>query len=109
MGTKASKTVALLHRFQHILLRHTLITIYRAFICPYPDYGDILYNKGFNSSFHQKIESIQYNAFLAIVGVAQEKNFIKSWVWNHCNIDNGLKNYFNFIKYIRSHLTIFSN
>ena len=52
MGTKASKTVALLPKFQHILLRHALITIYRAFICPYMDYGDIFYNKGFNSSFH---------------------------------------------------------
>ena len=110
MGTKAREPKQwepLLHELQHILLRHTLITIYKAFICPYLDYGDILYDKALNASFHQKIESIQYNACLTITdavrGSSREK-FIKSWIWNHSNIDSGIKNYFNFIKYImRSH------
>ena len=68
MGAKVSRTIALLRKLQHVLLRQTLITIYKSFVRPYLDYGDILYDKVFNESFHQKIESIQYNACLAIAG-----------------------------------------
>ena len=32
------------------------------------DYGDILYDQAYNISFHHKLESIQYNACLAITG-----------------------------------------
>ena len=68
MGAKVSRTIALLRKLQHVLPRQALITIYKSFNCPYLDYRDILYNKAFNESFHQKIESIQYNACLAITG-----------------------------------------
>ena len=68
MGAKVSRSIALLRKFQHGLPRQVLITIYKSFIRPYLDYGDILYDKAFNESFHQKIESIQYNACLAITG-----------------------------------------
>ena len=68
MRAKVSRTIALLRKLQHVLPRHALITIYKYFIRPYLDYGDILYYKAFNESFHQKIESIQYNASLAITG-----------------------------------------
>ena len=66
MGAKVSRTIALLRKLQHVLPRQALITIYKSFIRPYLDYGDILYDKAFNESFHQKIEPIQYNACLAI-------------------------------------------
>ena len=32
------------------------------------DCGDILYEQAFNSSFHDRLESVQYNACLAITG-----------------------------------------
>ena len=32
------------------------------------DYGDITRDRAYNTSFHQNIESIQYNALLKIVG-----------------------------------------
>ena len=35
-----------------------LITIYKAFNRPYLNYGDNFYDKAFNASFHQKMESI---------------------------------------------------
>ena len=66
MGAKVSRTIALLRKLQLILPRHTLSTFSKSFIRPYLDYGDIFYNKPFNASFNQKIESIQYNACLAI-------------------------------------------
>ena len=37
------------------------------FIRPYLDYGDIIYEQAFNSSFHEK-QSIEYNVSLAITG-----------------------------------------
>ena len=65
---KISKTVALLRKFQGILPRTSLITIYKLFARPRLDYGDIIYDQKFNESFHQRIESIQYNAAIAITG-----------------------------------------
>ena len=35
---------------------------------PHPDYGDITYDQTFNESFHQMIESLQYNAAITITG-----------------------------------------
>ena len=57
-----------------MLPRQALATIYKAFIRPQLDYGDILYDKTFNNSFHAKIESIQYNASLAITGAIRGKS-----------------------------------
>ena len=58
MGAKVSRTIALLRKLQHVLPRQALITIYKSFIRQYLDCGDIFYDKAFNESFHQKIESI---------------------------------------------------
>ena len=74
---KISKTVGLLRKFQGILPRTSLITIYKLFARPHLDYGDIIYDQTFNESFHQRIESIQYNAAIAITvairGTSSEK------------------------------------
>ena len=35
---------------------------------PHLDYGDIIYDEAYNETFHQKLESIQYNACLALPG-----------------------------------------
>ena len=71
---KVNKTVALLRKFQNIL---PLLTIYKCFVRTHLDYGDIIYDEAFNNSFHQKIESLQYNAALAITsairGTSREK------------------------------------
>ena len=65
---KISKTIGLLRKLHNFLPRVALITIYKAFIRPLPDYGDILYDQAYNMYFHQKLEFIQYNACLAITG-----------------------------------------
>ena len=51
-----------------MLSRQALVTICKAFVRPHLDYGDVLYDQAFNNSFHTKMESIQYNACLAITG-----------------------------------------
>ena len=61
-----NKLVALLRKLQTIPPRQTLLTIYKAFIRSHLDYGDTIHGQGYNDSFHQKLESIQYNAALAI-------------------------------------------
>ena len=74
---KVSKTIGLLHKLQKILPRPPLITIYKSLIRTHLDYGDIIYDQAYNVSFHQKLESIHYNATLtiagAITGTSREK------------------------------------
>ena len=47
-----------------------ILTIYKAFIRPYLDYADIIYEKPDNESFKDWFKKVQYNASLAItVGI----------------------------------------
>ena len=74
---KVNKTIGLLRKLQDTLPRTSLITIFKSFIRPHLDYGDIIYDRAYNTSFHQNIESIQYNAALAITGaVSIEKTLV---------------------------------
>ena len=63
---KTNKTIGLLRKLFNLLPRQALVTIYKAFIRPHLDNGDVLYDQVFNHSFHEKIEPIHYNACLAI-------------------------------------------
>ena len=65
---KVKKTIGLLRQFQEILSRQSLITIYKWFIRPHLDYGDIVYDRAFSESFHKYLESTQFNAAVAITG-----------------------------------------
>ena len=56
--SKISNTIGLLGKLQKILTRAPLITIYKSFTRPHYDYGDIIYEKAYNSSFHQNVEKI---------------------------------------------------
>ena len=60
------KTLDLLRKLQNLLPRSALITIYKSFVRPQLDYGDILYDQDYNVPFHKKLESNKYNACLAI-------------------------------------------
>ena len=51
-----------------MLPREALLTIYKSFICPHFDYGDVIYDQSYNDSFHAKLESYQYKAALAMTG-----------------------------------------
>ena len=61
-----NKTVVLLRRIHNILPRSAFPAIWRCFVRVHLDYSDIIYDKAFDNSFHHKIESLQYNADLAI-------------------------------------------
>ena len=66
--SKENKTIGLLRKLQAFLPRQSLVTVYKAFIRPNLDYGDIIYDQTYNDSFHQNMESVQHNAALAITG-----------------------------------------
>ena len=66
--SKISKTIGLLRKLQKILTRAPLLAIYKSFIRPHLYYGDIIYDKAYNSSFHQNLEKSQYNSGLTIAG-----------------------------------------
>ena len=68
MFQKINKTIGLLRKLQTLLPRAPLITIYKSFIRLHLDYGDMIYDQTFNMSLQQKMETIQYNAALAITG-----------------------------------------
>ena len=76
--------------------------MYKAFVRPHLDYGDIIYDEAYNETFHQKPESIQYNACLALSGAIrdrQEKNFTMNQAWNPSNVDVGTGNFAYFIRF----------
>ena len=75
--SKVNKTIGLLLKLQAFLGCQSFVTAYKAFIRPHLNYEDITYDQTYNESFYQKMESIQYNAALAITsairGTSREK------------------------------------
>ena len=43
-----------------------MLTINKSFLRSHMDYGDVIYDRAFNESFQNKLDSIQYKAVLAI-------------------------------------------
>ena len=50
------------------LPHNALLTIYKSFIRPHLDYGDIQYGNPNNENFRGKLEKVQYRACLVITG-----------------------------------------
>ena len=63
-----NKGIGMLKKLSNYLPRHSLVTLYKAFIWPHLDYADIIYDKPNNMNICYKIESLRYNAALAIAG-----------------------------------------
>ena len=74
---KVTKSINLLRKLNLTLPCSSLLIIYKSFIRPRLDYGDIVYDQPNNSYLSEKIESLQYNAALAITsaikGSSREK------------------------------------
>ena len=77
--SKVNKTIRIIRKLQNVLPLSALLTIHKSFIRSHLDYIDIIYDKAFNESFHAKLESLQYNAALAMTGAIRgsstEKNY----------------------------------
>ena len=79
---KTTKCIGILRKLRFFIPRHSLITIYKSFIRSQLDYADVIYDKPSNESFLTRIESIQYNAALAITGTVRcikRKTISRTW------------------------------
>ena len=69
--------IALLKKLRYSIPRKPLLSIYKTFLRPHLDYCDVIYDKPRNEKFIDTLESIQYNATLAITvaikGTSKEK------------------------------------
>ena len=65
---KANKGINVIRKMNLSLPRCSLLTIYKSFVRPHLDYGDVIYDQPNNSSLSDKIESVQCNDVLAITG-----------------------------------------
>ena len=65
---KTRKIIGLIKKLQPVIPRAALLTIYKTFLRPHLDYGDVIYDRAFSESFQKKLESVQYNAALAVTG-----------------------------------------
>ena len=62
----ANKGIGLITRLRKYLSYKSLLCVYKSFVRPHLDYCDIIFDNPTNDSFTQKLESVQYNACLAI-------------------------------------------
>ena len=62
--TKTRKMIGLIRKLQPIIPRSALLTIYKSFLRPHLDYRDVIY----------KLESVQYNAAIAITGAIRSSS-----------------------------------
>ena len=69
--SKTNKWHKIIHLSIH-LPREASLKIYKLFVRPNLDYGDIMFDKPNNESFKRRIESIHYKACIAITGAIQE-------------------------------------
>ena len=75
--TKAMKRTGVSKRLSKMPSRQSLITIYKSFVRPHLGYGHTLHDQPNNKSLYQKIETVQYNAALAITGAIKGTSKIK--------------------------------
>ena len=104
--TNVRKTNGLLGKLNSILSRAALMTVFKAFVRPYLDYGDVLYDQAFNTAFldrHVGVHSVQciisYKG--AIRGISREKLYqelgleslqLRGWCRKLCLFYNTLTN-----------------
>ena len=77
IANKVNISTGLLRELLKCLPIRSLVTIHKSFIKTHLDYGDVIFDQAYNNSFHETLESLQYNASLAttgaIMGTAKEK------------------------------------
>ena len=68
MIDKSSKGVNVIRKLRGQVPRRSLVPLYKSFTRSILEYADVIYDQPSNNYFLDKIESIQYNAALAIIG-----------------------------------------
>ena len=105
--SKISKAIGSLRKLQKLLTKDPLLTIYKFFIRPHLDYSDIIYDKAYNSSFHQNLEKIQYNSALGITGGIRRtstEHIYQELGLESLEKDDGIEKFVIFIRYLTNNL-----
>ena len=97
---KFNKGIGAIKKLQNTLPRQSLLSIYKLFIRPHLDYGDIIYDQPNNKSFCQKLEFYQYNAALVITGAIRGTSQTK--IYNELGVES-----LRFRRYFRRLCTFF--
>ena len=63
------KGIGIVKKLSKTLPWHSLVTIYESFVRSHMGYVDVIYHQPISESILQKIETIEYNATLAIAGL----------------------------------------
>ena len=79
----ANKGIGLIRKLAHVLPRQSLLTIYKSFLIPHPDYGDIIYDQPNNESLYIYI---YIYAALAITGEIKGTSQLK--IYNELSIES---------------------
>ena len=69
---KTRKIIGFIIKLQPVIPWAALLIIYKSFLRPHLDYGNVIYDRAFNESFQSKLESVQDNAALAIAGATRD-------------------------------------
>ena len=77
IANKVNTSIGLIWELLKCLPIRSLVTIHKSFIKTHLDYGDVIFDQAYNNSFHETLESPQYNTSLAttgaIMGTSKEK------------------------------------
>ena len=71
---------------------------------PHLDYGDVIYDEAYNETFHQKLESVQYNACLSLSGAIRgslREKIYQELGWNPSNVNAGTGNFPYFTRFLK--------
>ena len=68
IANKVNTSIGLLRELLKCLPIWSLVTIHKSFIKTHLDYGDVIFDQAYDNSFHEILESLQYNASLATTG-----------------------------------------
>ena len=68
---KLNTVISVIKKLRHYLPRKSLLKIYKAFLRPLIDYGDVIFDQSQNESFSEKLESVQHKAALGITNAMQ--------------------------------------
>ena len=72
--SKVSKAISLLRKLNDCLPLPSLATIFKSFARPHLDYDDAIFEKAYNYSFRQRLESFQYKALLIMKGTIKSSS-----------------------------------
>ena len=88
--SKGYRGIGVIKKLQNNLPRQSSLTIFKSFIRPHLDYGDVVYDQPRNEAFCSKLGSIQYNAALAITGsihgTSKTKLYVESLKARRCKV-----------------------